>query len=391
MDTIIVIGGGPSGMMAAISSKEHHPNARVILIERNERLGKKLRLTGGGRCNVTADVSNEEVISYVPKNGKFLYSALTNFNPQDIQKFFNENGCETKIEDHHRVFPKSNKSQDIVETLHRKLVECGVELFLDTYVESIDIAKKKIVTNKQTFNFDHCIFATGSKTLPGTGSDGNGYGLSEAVGHTITKLLPAEVPLVSNDQVIQEKTLQGLSFKDVKLNIYKKNKIKQSITHDLLFTHFGLSGPAALRASFYIQTILEKETPAKISIDFLPEISLESLQQESDVEEKLQEYGLPKRLISYFKEKSKNTQEVLEKVKGFEMSVYETRGFAHAFVTNGGVTLKEIDPKTMKSKINPCISMCGELLDYNAFTGGFNITSAFATGFTAGKYALSEA
>lgn len=390
MKNIVVIGGGPSGMMAAISAKKNHPQAHVILLERNERLGKKLRMTGGGRCNVTANVSNEEVIKHVPKNGKFLFSSLTNFNPQSIQSFFPENGCPLKIEDHHRVFPESNKSQDIVDALNRKLLNSDVEVHLHAFVTGIDTGSQVVLTETRKFQYDHLILATGSRTLPGTGSDGNGYELSKSLGHSITDLVPAEVPLVSNDLFVQEKTLQGLSFHDVTVHVYKGTKIKHSITHDLLFTHFGISGPAALRASFYVMLILDKENPVNLSIDFLPKISLEQLQAQEDWEAFVQEQGIPKRLLAYFKTFCKGDHEVLQTLKKFPMTVYATRGFAHAFVTNGGVNLKEIDPKTMRSKINPTISFCGELMDYNAYTGGFNITSAFSTGYTAGLFALED-
>lgn len=390
MKNIVVVGGGPSGMMAAISAKKSHPHAHVILLERNERLGKKLRMTGGGRCNVTANVSNEEVIKHVPKNGKFLFSSLTNFNPQDIQSFFPENGCPLKIEDHHRVFPESNKSQDIVDALNRKLQNSDVEVHLHAFVTGIDTDRNVVYTEAKKFPYDHLILATGSRTLPGTGSDGNGYALSESIGHSITDLVPAEVPLVSNDLFVQEKTLQGLSFHDVTIHVYKGQKIKHSITHDLLFTHFGISGPAAIRASFYVMRILDKESPVNLSIDFLPNVSLEQLQLHEDWEAFVQEKGIPKRLIAYFKTFCKNDHEIIQTLKKFPMTVYATRGFAHAFVTNGGVNLKEIDPKTMRSKINPTISFCGELMDYNAYTGGFNITSAFSTGYTAGLFALED-
>lgn len=388
MKQIIVIGGGPSGMMAAISSKEHWPEANVILLERNERLGKKLRLTGGGRCNVTADVDVQEVIKYVPKNGKFLNSALTNFNPQDIQAFFEANGCPLKKEDHERMFPASNKSHSIVDALQSRLEALGVDIRLHSYVESLDSHARIVTVNGKDVPYDALILATGSRSLSGTGSDGNGYVLASSFGHTITELLPAEVPLVSNDVFIQEKALQGLSFHDVVLNVHQGKKIKKAITHDLLFTHFGLSGPAALRGSFYVQQVLEKEAPVRLTIDFLKDVSIDTLMQAEDIEAYALEAGVPKRLLAFIKEQANNKNMIIDYLKRFPMTTYETRGFSHAFVTNGGISLKEINPKTLKSKLDPHISCIGELLDYNAFTGGFNITSAFATGFTAGKYAL---
>lgn len=390
MKSVYIVGAGPSGMMAALSTKKHHPQANVILVERNKRLGTKLRLTGGGRCNVTANVDVETVIRNVPKNGKFLYSSLSHFGPQEIQRFFEEAHCPLKEEDHGRMFPASNKSQSIINALQDELRRLGVEIMYESFVEGIDPEKQILTINSQEYVYDHIILATGSRTLPGSGSDGNGYNLAELFGHTVTQLLPAEVPLVSNDIFIQDKVLQGLSFQDVSLTILQKGKKKQTITHDLLFAHFGISGPAALRASFYVQQVLAKEKPVQLVIDFLPKVSYETMAASEDIVSFLIDQGLPKRLVSYFETLSKHKNDILENTKKFKMTVYDTRGFSHAFVTNGGVSLKEVDPKTMKSKLNRSLSFCGELLDTNAFTGGFNITSAFSTGYTAGKYCLSE-
>lgn len=390
--TVIVIGGGPSGMMSAISAKEHNPNARVILLDRNKRLGTKLRLSGGGRCNVTADVSNDEVVAHVPKNGKFLYSALSHFGPKDILKFFPENGTELKIEDHHRVFPASNKSADIVAGLLTRLNKLKVEIVLECMVDSIDADKRILNTNLGEYPFTHLILATGGRTLPGTGSDGTGYLLSESMGHSITELVPAEVPLVSNDQVIQDKTLQGLSFHDIEISVYYKKKLKKVIMHDLLFAHFGITGPAALRASFYVMDYLKKEPIVDVSIDFIPSMNQEQIiaASKEGLDDFLLSKEIPKRLTAYFRSISKSDQEVIQLIKKFPMTVYDTRGFKHAFVTNGGVSLKEIDPKTMKSKIYPYVSFAGELMDVSAYTGGFNITTAFTTGYTAGKFCLED-
>lgn len=378
MKNIVIIGGGPSGMMAAISSKLHHKEAKVILLEKNNELGKKLKLTGGGRCNLTANVTNEEVVRSVVKNGKFLYSSLSNFNPESIISFFNDNGCKLKEEDHNRMFPVSNKSIDVINTLERKMKELNVYIKYDS--EVVKVTNKHVYTNKEKFSYDSLIISTGGITLPKTGSNGFGLEIARQFGHTVTELAPQEVPLVSNDEVIHNKTLQGLSFKDVTLTVFNgKGRRVRVINHDLLFTHFGLSGPAALRASFDCINLLEKEETVKISIDFLP--TIKNL-EEDDLD------LLPNRLIKYLKDITNNKEQLLEKIKKFEMSIYTTRGFKYAFVTNGGVNLKEIDPKTMKSKINNKISFVGETLDISAYTGGFNITSALSTGYTAGIYAL---
>jgi predicted Rossmann fold flavoprotein len=387
---IVIIGGGPSGMMAAISSKLHHQKAQVVLLERNNQLGSKLKLTGGGRCNVTADCPNETVIENTPKNGKFLFSSLTNFGPKDIQSFFINEGCPLKLEDHFRVFPKSNKSEDIINILKRKMESLGIEIQYNICVIDIDKDDKLLKTADRVIYYDHLIIATGGITYPNTGSDGKGYNIAKGFGHRITELIPGEVPLVSNDLVIQEKILQGLSFKDVSVSVFKGSKIIKSVVHDLIFTHFGLSGPAALRASFYVQKVLEKEPIVNLNIDFLPNITINELEKYKLIE--LETYiisnGIPKRLINYVKEQTKSDNEVIQMIKKFPLSVYSTRGFNQAFVTNGGVSIKEIDPKTMKSKLVDFVSFCGEIIDINSFTGGFNITSAFSTGYTAGKYVL---
>ncbi len=390
---IVILGAGPAGMMAAISAKTHNPNEEVFILDGNQRLGTKLRLTGGGRCNVTAKVSNEEIIKNVPKNGKFLYSSLENFGPSELIDFFNKKGCPLKEEDHHRMFPDSDKSADIVSCLEKEMRDLGVNILLNEKVQDIDFTKKIMFLNEKEFSYDYLIIASGGRTLEGSGSDGSLYPMIESMGHTITELKPAEVPLVSNDQFIQDKTLQGISFQDVVLNIYDNKKLKQSICHDLLFTHFGISGPAALRASYSVLKILEKRETCQIKIDFLKEQSfqeLETLLKEKGRNDFLKTIDLPKRLISLIDSNSMNDQELIENIKKFPINIYTTRGFKHAFLTNGGVKVKEINPKTMKSKINSSISFCGEVIDYNAFTGGFNITSALSTGYTAGKYCLTE-
>lgn len=385
MNPIIIIGGGPAGMMAAISAKTHHKNYEVILIERNKQLGTKMKLTGGGRCNVTARMPVDEVIEYIPKNGRFLYSSLNAFGPTEIISFFEMLNCKLKQEDHFRMFPQSNKAQDIVDTLSDKINALNIKVRLNSFVSDINIDHKELMINDEIIKYQHLIIATGGVTLPQTGSDGTGHGLAKKYGHTITKLLPAEVPLVSNDTFIHDKTLQGLSFKDVSLSVYDGKKLKKKITHDLLITHFGLSGPAALRGSFYVLDLLEKDDkPVSLSIDFIPKITLGELEQTKVLDDIFREHNVPKRLVDYCKEK--DGKDYLKMLKNFQMTTYTTRGFPAAFVTNGGVAVKEVDPKTMQSKINPYVSFCGEVLDINAFTGGFNITSAFSTGFTAGKY-----
>ncbi len=387
--TVIVIGGGPSGCMAAISAKQHHPIANVLLIERNLKLGVKLRITGGGRCNITANVPNDEIITHTPRNGRFMFSSLDSFGPQNIINFFTHRGLNLKEEDHHRLFPVTNKSEDVVKVLEKELNDLGVRILFNTLIESVDLSKKQVIDKDSTFNFDALIIATGGITYTQTGSDGTGYQLLQQMGHSITDLKPSEVALVSNDALIQSKALQGLSFNDIKITSYVNNKKIITVTNDLLITHFGLSGPAALQSSSYLRDAFEHENHVEVKIDFLPNIPLESLQRQKDLQEKLQDYGLPKRLIAVLYETFPKHL-IAEKVKAFTLTIHNTRGFANAFVTSGGQSLKEVEPKTMKSKLHPFLSICGETLDVNSLTGGYNMTLAFSSGFTAGKYCIEE-
>lgn len=371
---ISVIGGGPSGMMAAYSAKLHNPKTRVVLFDRNPNLGKKMRLTGGGRCNVTANVSLEDLVKSVVKNGRFLYSSFNNLGPQEIQAFFKRYGVELIEEDHHRMFPKSHRSHDIVDACERALVDVGVELRLGVNVETL--TPTSISVDGTSIQCEHIIIATGGRTLPQTGSDGSGYEFASALGHTVTNLLPQEVPLVSNDALIQSKALQGLSFKDVQVKVKDGKKTLATLTHDLIITHFGYSGPVALRASFYVQRLIENQKgPVTLEIDFMP-----GFQAIDDTHPNLQ-----KRLLDVL---SKQDSSLIDALKHFKTSIYATRGFSYAFVTNGGVMVKEIDPKTMKSKRFETISFCGEVMDVSAFTGGYNITAALSSGYTAGKYCM---
>lgn len=394
MDRVVIVGAGPAGMMASISCKETYSNANVLLIDQKQRLGTKLRLTGGGRCNVTANVDIDTVVKNIPKNGRFLYSSLHNFGPQQIIKFFEDHHCPLKEEDHNRIFPKSDRSHDIVSTLHDKMVALGVEIKTNTKITNIDIEEKVLRTEDGIFSFDHLIIASGGKTLPGSGSDGSFYPMIQSLGHTVTELIPAEVPLVSSDEVIQTKALQGLSFQDVTMTIFQKGKRKKTLTHDLLFTHFGLSGPLALRGSFYILNIFDKEKPVSIEIDFLKNQNFNmletQLQQSKTRKEFFKALPLPKRLLNYIDKQSLSPQEVIKNLKQFSMTIHDVRSFQHAFLTNGGVETKEINPQTLQSKIIPYVSFAGEVMDVNAYTGGFNITAALSSGFTAGKYCLNK-
>src|SRR5690554_3064525 len=390
MRKIIVIGGGPAGMMAAISCKERYPHDQVILLERNATLGVKLKLTGGGRCNLTADVSNQQIIKNTPKNGKFLFSSLSQFNTKDIQEFFISRGCNLKVEDHQRVFPLSNKAQDVLDVLIKEIKRLNINVVFNTLIISIDPNNQKVMSETTTFDYDHLIVASGGCSYPNTGSDTIGFDLLQHVGHTIEPLQPAEVPLVSNEAIIQSKDLMGLSFKDVQCTIFINHKKIVVLKNDLLITHFGLSGPVALQASSYLVNALKKDNVVQVSIDFLPNSSSEQLQNEclfNPIEEVLMKHAIPKRLIQTLK---KDDEDLIRSIKNYTLTLAGTRGFLSAFVTSGGVQVKEIDPKTMKSKICKNISICGEAIDVNSLTGGYNMSVAFSTGFTAGYHCLEE-
>ncbi len=390
MKQVLVIGGGPSGMMAAIICKQQHPDAHVMLLERNETLGVKLKLTGGGRCNLTADVSNQQIIKNTPKNGKFLFSTLSQFNTRNIQDFFISRGCSLKVEDHQRVFPISNKSQDVLNVLINEMNKLHVKVHLNTKIITIEPNNQQVISENETFNYDHLIIATGGCSYPQTGSDTLGFDMLREIGFTINDLKPAEVPLVSNENVIQSKDLMGLSFKDVYLSLFINNNKVFSLTNDLLFTHFGLSGPAALQGSSYLVNAFESQNEVKVVIDFLPKISKEQLQNECELkpmEEVLMQHGLQRRFIQVLK---KDNFDLISAIKNYPLTLHGTRGFMHAFVTSGGVDVKEIDPKTMKSKTLKNISICGEAIDVNSLTGGYNMTVAFSTGYVAGFHCLNK-
>lgn len=385
MKHIVIVGGGPAGCMAAIACKTKYPENRVTVVEGNDHIGMKLRLTGGGRCNLTARVSVEEIIRHTPRNGRFLYSSLSQFDPLSIMNFFETRGVKLKEEDHQRIFPMSDKALDVVEVLNNEMTKLGVQVRYNTRVTAINIQHKRLTSNQADIDFDHLILAMGGCSYPQTGSDYTGFDLISSLGHTIVELKPAEVPLVSNASLIQSKSLQGLSFKDVSITAYVNSQKIVQIKHDLLITHFGLSGPGALQISSYLTEAFKQDNKVHVHIDFLPNMKLDDISALIKVSEvSLISYGIPKRLIAVLTEHF-STPDIAPYLKKFEMELHGTRGFTSAFVTAGGVNLKEIEPKTLRSKIHPWLSICGESLDVNSLTGGYNMTVAFSTGFSAGS------
>ena len=383
-DTII-IGAGPAGMMAAIASSFY--GQKTLLLEKNRRLGKKLAGTGGGRCNVTNNGSLDDLLAGIPGNGRFLYSVFSQFDNHDIIQFFEDNGVALKVEDHGRVFPKTDKSQTIITALEKKMLELGVSIQTRTEVVSVKKEEGLFVVRAQeaSWTAERLIVTTGGKSYPSTGSTGFGYEIARHFKHRITELEAAESPLLTD---FPHKTLQGISLTDVTLS-YGKHQIK----HDLLFTHFGLSGPAALRLSSFIKG---GET---IYLDVLPQLSEQELgdflqkEREKSLKNALK-LLLPERLADFyaknFPEKvkqltAKDQAQVIQQVKHLALPVTGKMSLAKSFVTKGGVSLKEIKPKTLESKLVSGLYFAGEVLDINAHTGGFNITSALATGWVAGN------
>lgn len=384
----IVIGGGPAGMMASISAGFY--GQKVLLIEKNKKLGKKLSGTGGGRCNVTNNGSLDDLMAGIPGNGRFLYSVFSQFDNHDIIHFFQENGVALKVEDHGRVFPVTDKSQTIIRALEAKIQEtCGTVL---TNTEVTSVKKRdglfQVKSKDQAFTCQKLIVTTGGKSYPSTGSTGFGHEIARHFNLGLTPLEAAESPLLTD---FPHKALQGISLDDVTLSCGRRQ-----ITHDLLFTHFGLSGPAALRLSSFVSG---GETA---NLDFLPQMMSEDLlsyfQKNREKSCKNALKGLvPERVADFLSanlpDKIKHlspsqTQELADKLKKLPIKITGKMSLARSFVTKGGVELKEINPKTLESKKVPGLFFAGEVLDINAHTGGFNITSALCTGWVAGSVSV---
>lgn len=381
----IVIGGGPAGMMATIASAFY--GQQTLLVEKNKRLGKKLAGTGGGRCNVTNNGSLDDLLAGIPGNGRFLYSVFSQFDNHDIIAFFEDNGVKLKVEDHGRVFPKTDKSRTIIQALEDKIQELGATILTDTEVVSVKKVDEQfqVKSSNQIFTSDKLIVTTGGKSYPSTGSTGFGHDIARHFKLHVTDLEAAESPLLTD---FPHKTLQGISLDDVTLS-YGKHKI----THDLLFTHFGLSGPAALRLSSFVKG-------GEIAhLDFLPNQNQENLKiyfeenREKSVKNSLKAL-IPERVAEFLAKDMtdnkvkqlhpKDLENLISQLKDMEIPITGKMSLAKSFVTKGGVDLKEINPKTLESKKVLHLHFAGEVLDINAHTGGFNITSALCTGWVAG-------
>ena len=410
---VIVIGGGPAGMMSAIKSSEQ--GNEVILIEKNNVLGKKLAITGKGRCNITSSLSIDEFIKNIPGNGRFLYSVFNRFTNLDIINFIEKQGIKTKVERGNRVFPVTDKSIDVLKCFEKRLKELKVKILFEETVKEIIIEEgivKAVKTNTQTIDTDKIILATGGKSYPLTGSTGDGYKIAKKLGHTVTELKPSLVPLTTYEEELH-KNLQGLSLKNVEIKMIdiSKNKEIYKDFGEMLFTHFGVSGPIILSASSHLVrykniTELLKNRQIKIFIDFKPALTPEKLNQRvlRDFEEQKNksfknslDMLLPQKLIPEIiirseidpEEKVNSiTKEQREKLvnllKRFEVTIKDFRPIEDAIITAGGINIKEINPKTMESKIIKNLYFAGEIIDVDAYTGGFNLQIAYSTGYVAG-------
>ena len=405
---VLVVGGGPAGMMAAIQAAKQG-NA-VTLLEQNEKLGKKLFITGKGRCNVTNDCDVTELFDSVVSNKKFLYSAFYSFSNQDVKDFFEEQGLRLKVERGRRVFPASDKSSDVIKALGNALKKLEVKIRLRTRVDKVltenDIVCGVRLSDGEFLNADKVILATGGVSYKSTGSDGSGLVMAEKLGHQVTKLRPGLVGMCTKEAWVRD--MQGLTLKNVAVSIGKKQG-KKPLYEDfgeLLFTHYGVSGPMILSASSRLGDELEKED-LYIKIDLKPALSKEQLDSRilRDFEERKNAdlsnamvHLLPKSMIPVMlhvcgldpakkvNEVTRGEREQLVKgMKEFPLTINGLRDIQEAIITRGGVTVKEVDPSTMESKIVKNLYLAGEMLDLDALTGGYNLQIAWSTGYLAGQ------
>ncbi len=401
-----IIGGGPAGMMAAIAAAE---KSQVTIYEKNDILGKKLLITGKGRCNLTNAGSQDEIIEAFGRNGRFLFSALNSFSNIDLMNFFEKRGLSLKVERGKRVFPESDKSMDVLKVLEKELKDKNIKVLKNSPVKKINIVdndKFEIITENSKEVFDALIITTGGKSYPKTGSTGDGYIFARSLGHSVSSLSPYLIPLETNQEEIKE--LMGLSLKNVLLKAAVNGKIKGEEFGEMIFTHFGISGPIVLTLSKIAVDALKKEKNKIIYyIDFKPALSIEELDKR--IIRDFEKYNnkqyknalddlLPKKLIPVLLKLSGINEEkkvnqiskeerkiIVNLLKNFPVEITGSRPISEAIVTSGGISLKEINPKTMESKLYPKLFFAGEILDLDGVTGGYNLQEAFSTGFLAGS------
>lgn len=418
---VVVIGGGPAGMMAAITSAKQGND--VILLEKMKSCGRKLLITGKGRCNITSSLPMDKFIENIPENGKFLYSAFKNFTNQDIITLLKENNVNVKEERGNRIFPLSDRSLDVLQAFENEMKKNNVKIYTETEVKEIKIkdnaVNKVIYLNKKSGTLEEIltekiILATGGKSYPLTGSTGDGYKIAKKLGHTITKISGSLVPLISKNGDLQLcQSMQGLSLRNISMKIVDEEKNKKIYEDfgELLFTHFGVSGPTILSSSAHIlryknvEELLQREK-IKLQIDLKPALNEEKLNlrllrdfdkfKNKQIINSLNEL-LPKKMIEPVIKKAKIKNEkrineitkqerenLIRVIKCFEITISGFRPIEEAIITRGGINVKEINPKTMESKLIEGLYFAGEIIDVDAYTGGFNLQIAYSTGYTAG-------
>lgn len=417
---VIIIGGGPAGMLAAITSAKN--GNETTIIEKNNRLGKKLLITGKGRCNITSSIDISNFINNIPGNGKFLYSAFQNYTNKDIINFLEKNGVSVKEERGNRIFPKSDRSLDVEKAFEREITKLHINVKLNSKVTKIMVKNNKVEGVKylnsedieKTLYADKIILATGGATYPLTGSTGDGYKMAEQLGHTVTKIKPSLIPLTASKGSIKTcQELQGLSLRNVAIRLMDAEKSKKIYEDfgEMIFTHFGVSGPTILSSSAHLlryKNVEELLANGKITleIDLKPALSEQQLDlriQRDFSANKNKEFKnsldalLPQKLVPVIVDLSgidedKKVNEVtkeerlklVELLKKFTVTISGFRPLEEGIITAGGISVKEINPKTMESKIVEGLFFAGEIIDVDAYTGGFNLQIAYSTGYTAG-------
>lgn len=409
MKRVVVIGGGAAGLMAAVIAGRE--GAKVTLLEKMNYVGKKMGITGKGRCNITNACDMSDFIKNTPGNGKFLYGAYERFTNEDLLQLLHDAGLETKVERGGRVFPASDSALDVRNTFMKLMKHYGVDVHLEEPVKKLlvnDGVVTGVVTDKETYHADAVVIATGGKSYPATGSTGDGYILAAQVGHTITDIRPSLVPIVTEESWVKD--LMGLSLRNVELSVVAKNKVQAKMFGEMMFTHFGITGPIVLSLSHTVGKLMRKKNIGTIGLDInlkpalSPEILDKRLQKDFDLYSKKQLINgmkdlLPSRLIPLIIElagidpqkpinqiSKEERQQIGYMLQHMPLTVKGLRPVEEAIVTAGGISLKEFNPKTMESKLVKGLYGAGEVLDIDAFTGGYNLQAAFSTGYVAAMH-----
>ena len=409
MKRVVVIGGGAAGLMAAVIAGRE--GAKVTLLEKMNYVGKKMGITGKGRCNITNACDMSEFIKNTPGNGKFLYGAYERFTNEDLLQLLHDAGLETKVERGGRVFPASDSALDVRNTFMKLMKHYGVDVHLEEPVKKLlvdDSVVTGVVTDKETYHADAVVIATGGKSYPATGSTGDGYILAAQVGHKITDIRPSLVPIVTEESWVKD--LMGLSLRNVELSVVAKNKVQAKMFGEMMFTHFGITGPIVLSLSHTVGKLMRKKNIGTIGLDInlkpalSPETLDKRLQKDFDLYSKKQLINgmkdlLPSRLIPLIIEMAgidpqkpinqiskEERQQIGYMLQHMPLTVKGLRPVEEAIVTAGGISLKEFNPKTMESKLVKGLYGAGEVLDIDAFTGGYNLQAAFSTGYVAAMH-----